>query len=435
MLKRGLALLFKERDFGLLMAVQWAAQAGDGLFQAAVAKAVAFGGQEGFDPESASTVDELLTIVLFLFVPYTLISPFLGVVIDRWDRRRLLFLSNALRAALVLMIALLGVSTTADDPVTGFLARESLPSIYLFLVFMLTLACTRLLLATKAAALPVTLEGRSLVEGNAVSQLGGALFQLGAGGVALLASALLPTGPIVLAGAIVYALAAAIALSIRRAGEQTVRTSLGTEIARVVGSIVAGFREVARTAKAGAAITTYFWLRFLWSFSLVGMSFIARDLVGDDDLRVVVITGGAGAIGAALGFLLAAWLTARFSTTAYLVMAASLVAGGAATVLGSFETMATLALLAFFLGLGFFLAKISLDTMVQEALGDDFRGRAFSLYDIAYNIAWVAAAGIMQVLWTEDVRGELIAAMGVVFILGIVAIGAWFKRAGLLAAS
>lgn len=435
MLKRGLALLFKERDFGLLMAVQWAAQAGDGLFQAAVAKAVAFGGQEGFDPESASTVDELLTIVLFLFVPYTLISPFLGVVIDRWDRRRLLFLSNALRAALVLMIALLGVSTTADDPVTGFLARESLPSIYLFLVFMLTLACTRLLLATKAAALPVTLEGRSLVEGNAVSQLGGALFQLGAGGVALLASALLPAGPIVLAGAIVYALAAAIALSIRRAGEQTVRTSLGTEIARVVGSIVAGFREVARTAKAGAAITTYFWLRFLWSFSLVGMSFIARDLVGDDDLRVVVITGGAGAIGAALGFLLAARLTARFSTTAYLVMAASLVAGGAATVLGSFETMATLALLAFFLGLGFFLAKISLDTMVQEALGDDFRGRAFSLYDIAYNIAWVAAAGIMQVLWTEDVRGELIAAMGVVFILGIVAIGAWFKRAGLLAAS
>ena len=433
MLKRGLALLFKERDFGLLMGVQWAAQAGDGLFQAAVAKAVAFGGQEGFDPESASTVDELLTIVLFLFVPYTLISPFLGVVIDRWDRRRLLFLSNALRAALVLSIALFGVSTTADDPVTGLVAEESLPSIYLFLVFMLTLACTRLLLATKAAALPVTLEGRSLVEGNAVSQLGGALFQLGAGGVAFLASAVLPSGPIVLAGAVVYALAAAIALAIRRAGEREIRTRLSEEIARVIGNIVAGFREVARTAQAGAAITTYFWLRFLWSFTLVGVGFIARDLVADDDLTVLVITGGTGAIGAALGFLLAARLTERFRTTAYLVLAASLVAGGATTVLGSFETLATLAMLAFFLGLGFFLAKISLDTMVQEALGDDFRGRAFSLYDIAYNVAWVVSAGIMQLLWTDDVRGVLIAAMGVVFIVGMVAIGAWFKRAGLLA--
>lgn len=433
MLRRGLALLFKERDFGLLMGVQWAAQAGDGLFQAAVAKAVAFGGQEGFDPESASTVDELLTIVLFLFVPYTLISPFLGVVIDRWDRRRLLFLSNALRAVLVLSIALLGVSTTADDPVTGLVAEESLPSIYLFLVFMLTLACTRLLLATKAAALPVTLEGRSLVEGNAVSQLGGALFQLGAGGVAFLASAVLPSGPIVLAGAVVYAFAAAIALAIRRAGEREIRTRLSEEIARVIGNIVAGLREVARTAQAGAAITTYFWLRFLWSFTLVGVGFVARDLVADDDLTVLVITGGTGAIGAALGFLLAARLTERFRTTAYLVLAASLVAGGATTILGSFETLATLAMLAFFLGLGFFLAKISLDTMVQEALGDDFRGRAFSLYDIAYNVAWVVSAGIMQLLWTDDVRGVLIAVMGVVFIIGMVAIGAWFKRAGLLA--
>ncbi len=418
-----------------MMAVQWAAQAGDGLFQAAVTKAVAFGGQEGFDPESASTVDELLTIVLFLFVPYTLISPFLGVVIDRWDRRRLLFLSNALRAVLVLLIALFGVSTTADDPVTGLIMAESLPSVYLFLVFMVTLACTRLLLATKAAALPVTLEGRSLVEGNAVSQLGGALFQLGAAGIAFVASAVLDSGPIVLAGAIVYGVAAAVALAIRKAEEQTIRSRLVDEIAKVIGNIVAGLREVARTAKAGAAITTYFWLRFLWSFTIVGVGFIARDLVADDDLKVLIVTGGAGAIGAALGFLLAARLTDRFRTTAYLVMAASFVAGAATAILGSFESLATLSLLAFFLGLGFFLAKISLDTMVQEALGDDFRGRAFSLYDIAYNIAWVAAAAIMQVLWTEEIRGTLVAGMGVVFIIGMAAIGMWFKRAGLLAAS
>ncbi len=434
MLKRGLALLFKERDFGLLMAVQWAAQAGDGLFQAAVAKAVAFGGQKGFDPESASTVDELLTIVLFLFVPYTVISPFLGVVIDRWNRRRLLFLSNALRAGLVLMIALFGVSTTADDPVKGLIVAEALPSVYLFVVFMVTLACTRLLLATKAAALPVTLEGHSLVEGNAVSQLGGALFQLGAGGIAFVASAVLPSGPIVLVGAIVYGVAATVALAIHRAEEQTIRSRLVDEIVKVIGNIVAGLREVARTAKAGAAITTYFWLRFLWSFTIVGVGFIARDLVADDDLKVLIVTGGAGAIGAALGFLLAARLTDRFTTTAYLVMAASFVAGAAAALLGSFETLLTLSLLAFFLGLGFFLAKISLDTMVQEALGDDFRGRAFSLYDIAYNIAWVAAAAIMQLLWTEALRGALVAGMGVVFIIGMAAIGTWFKRAGLLAA-
>jgi hypothetical protein len=91
-----------------------------------------------------------------------------------------------------------------------------------------------------------------------------------------------------------------------------------------------------------------------------------------------------------------------------------------------------LAGLTFFLGFGFFLAKISLDTMVQEALGDDFRGRAFSLYDIAYNLAWVLAAAVMKIGWTSDTQGVLIAGMGVVFLVGVAAIGAWFRSAGLL---
>jgi hypothetical protein len=83
--------------------------------------------------------------------------------------------------------------------------------------------------------------------------------------------------------------------------------------------------------------------------------------------------------------------------------------------------------------LGFLLAKISLDTLVQEALGDAFRGRAFSLYDIAYNVAWVLAAAILKVAWSPDSQGLLLAVIGVVFLIGIFAIAAWFRRAGLFA--
>ncbi|HJR44512.1 MAG TPA: MFS transporter [Actinomycetota bacterium] len=432
MIKRGLALIFRRRDFGLLMGVQFLAQAGDGLFQTAVAKAVAFGGQEGFDVESASSVDELITIVLFLFVPYTVISPFLGVVIDRWDRRKLLFVSNVLRAALVGVIALVGVQTTAEEPVTGLLGTEVLPSVLLFLTFMLTLACTRVVLATKAAALPATLDGSSLVEANAVSQLGGALFQLGAAGVAFIASSILPAWPIIVAGAVVYGAAGLMAMVIQRAGEPHPAGRLGEEIARVARSIAAGIREVARTPKAAASISTYFWLRFLWSFTIVGVGFTARELVADKDLQVLILTGGAGAVGAVLGFILAARLHERVKTTARLVLAASAVAGVAVAVLGGLEMKLSIALLTFFLGFGFFLGKISLDTMVQEALGDDFRGRAFSLYDIAYNLAWVLAAVIMKLFYDSDTAGVLVASMGVVFLVGLGLLGAWFKRAGLL---
>ncbi len=435
MIKRGLALIFKQRDFGLLMGVQFLAQAGDGLFQTAVAKAVAFGGQKGFDVESASSVDELITIVLFLFVPYTLISPFLGVVIDRWDRRKLLFTSNVLRAVFVGAIAIVGVQTTAEDPVTGLLGTELLPSVLLFLVFMLTLACTRVVLATKSAALPATLDGSSLVEANAVSQLGGALFQLGAAGVAFVASTFLPSWPIVLAGAVVYGAAAVLAMAIARAGEPQPAARLSEEVARVARSIAEGVREVARTPKAAVSISTYFWLRFLWSFTIVGVAFIARELVADDDLQVLVLTGGAGAVGAVLGFVMAGRLHERVRTTSMLVLSASAVAGLAVAILGGLEMKASIALLTFFLGFGFFLGKISLDTMVQEALGDDFRGRAFSLYDIAYNLAWVVAALIMKLFYDADTRGVLIASVGVVFLVGLALLGSWFKRAGLLARS
>ncbi len=419
MIKRGLNLIFTRRDFGLLMGAQFLAQAGDGIVQTALAKFIVYGGQTGFDLEAARSPDELLRIALYLFVPYTILSPFLGVVIDRWDRRRLLFLANGLRAVVVLVIGLVGAGQVPDAA--------------LFLAFLLTLTSTRIVLATKSAALPATLDGSSLVEANAVSQLGGALFQLGGAGVAFVAASLLPVGPIVIAGALVYAAGAVLALLMKHAGEVRVRSTLGAEMARVVRNIGEGVREVASTPKAGAAISTYFWLRLLWSFSLVGIGFVARELMGDNDLAIVALTGGAGAAGAVLGFMLARRLLDRFRAPANVVLGASLIAGGAVAVLGALELKATIALLAFFLGLGFFLAKISLDTMVQEALGDDFRGRAFSLYDIAYNLAWVIAAGALKLTYSPGALGWLIAGMGVVFLVGVVGIAAWFRRAGLLA--
>jgi len=417
MLKEGASLLVKQRDFSFLMGAQFLAQAGDGLVQGALAKLIVFGGQKGFDVEGARSPDELLRIVLYIFIPYTIISPFLGVVIDRWDRRRLLFVANGLRAVVIALIGLVGTTSVGD--------------LALFLAFLLTLASTRVVLATKSAALPETVDRTALVEANALSQFGGAIFQLGGAGVAIVAATVLDAEPIVLAGALVYGAGAFFALGIRRAGEPRVKSTFMQEVVRVARSILDGMQEVARTPKAAASITTYFWLRLLWSFSIVGIGFVSRDLLANDDLGVLLITGGAGAAGAALGFMMANRLSERVPTTAQLVLGASALAGAAVAVLGALELPLTLGLLTFCLGFGFFLGKISLDTMVQEALGDNFRGRAFSLYDIAYNLAWVVAAAIMKLLW-DGLGPVLISAMGVAFLIGVAAIGMWFRRAGLL---
>ena len=419
MLKRGLALIFKNRDFGLLMAAQFAAQAGDGIVQTALGKFIVFGGQKGFDPEAAQSPDEVLRVALFIFVPYAIISPFLGVVIDKWDRRRLLWVANGLRGIVVAIIGLVGIST--------------FPDFMLFLAFVLTLASTRVVLATKAAALPATLGEDGMMEGNAVSQLGGAMFQIGGAVVAIGASLFLSARWVALIGSLVYIGGAVVALKIRRAMEDDEKLGFWTEVSRVLANIAAGVREVARSPKAASSIMTYFWLRTLWSFTLTGIAFVSLDLLGDAETTRLILTGGGGAAGAVLGFLLAGVLTKRVSTTAMLVIASSSVAGVAVAVLGALEVKAAIVLLTFCLGFGFFLGKISLDTMVQEALGDDFRGRAFSLYDIAYNVAWVVAAGAMK-LWWSSLEGVLIAIGGAVFLVGIAGIALWFRSAGLLAA-
>ena len=215
---------------------------------------------------------------------------------------------------------------------------------------------------------------------------------------------------------LVYAAGAVFALMIRTAGEVRSKLTFGQEVARVVGNIVEGLREVARTPKAGAAITTYFWFRLLWSYAIVSIGFVARDLLGDEEMTILIITGGAGAIGAVLGFVLAPRLVDKVRTTGTLVLGASVVAGTGILVFGAIEMNAALAVMTFLLGFGFFLAKITLDSMVQEALGDDFRGRAFSLYDIAYNLAWVLAAAALKLFYSEDIQGLLIAGMGAVFL-------------------
>jgi hypothetical protein len=38
----------------------------------------------------------------------------------------------------------------------------------------------------------------------------------------------------------------------------------------------------------------------------------------------------------------------------------------------------------------------------------------------------------MKLLWSDDLQGPLIAAIGILFLAGMVGIAAWFKRAGLL---
>lgn len=412
---RDTMVLFRRRDFSFLMGAQWLAQAADGLVGVTLAKHIAFGGQAGFSLEEARTPEEILRIALLTVLPYAFLSPFLGVLIDRWDRRRLLLAATAVRTVVLVVIVAVGIGRLGDPALYGS--------------FLLILAGTRLLLAIKGASLPVVLGERELLHGNSVSQAGSAMFQLGGAGVGLAGAGFVATPLLLSAGAVVYAAATASAFAIRRLGYEERRVPLGAEIRRILGDLVDGLREVGRRPQAALSLTAFLGLRALVSLVVLAVGLASRSFLVLEGSVATLIPAAAGALGAAVGFLSAHTLKDRVPPVRILVSALA-VAGAGQIAFGGVITLTALSATAFVIGLGFFLGKVAVDTLMQEALTDSFRGRGFGLQDSAYNLSWILPAIALWAAWAVvGARGILVTG-GILFLLTAGAIALWARWIG-----
>ncbi len=413
--------VFSNRSFAALMGVQFVAQMADGMVQGSLAKAIAIGNEKGFDVANVPSTRYLLIVVLALYVPYTFVSPFVGVFVDRFERRRLLVVSNLFRAAVVAMaaIALTGLGDRLSDVVP-------------ILAILIALACTRMLLAIKSAGLPAVLQGKDLLQGNGLSQAGGAIFQLFGGGLAFVATGGASAGLVALVGAGLYAVAAIVAKQIDRLEYTKRATAFGEEVRRIVRDIGAGLREVVRRPAAALGLTSFQALRMEF-FGFVALVFAlqARNLLtgakGGD--AAVAVAGATGAVGAAIGMVVAQKFRDHVPPIRLLLSAMGTLGVGV-ILFGGVQSIAGYAAITFVGAFGFFLGKISADTIMQQALPDDFRGRGFSLFDIAYNLGWIVPALILSLIWSENRVRPILIASGVAFLVVTALIWAWSGRIG-----
>ena len=291
--------LFSNRNFGALMGAVFLAVLGDGIVQGALAKTIAFGGEKGFSLDEARSPQHILALVLLTYLPYMVISPFMGVVIDRFDRRKLLMLANGFRAAVIVLIGL---------------AATSLPDWALIAALILTLASTRLVLAIKSAGMPSVLGGRNLMQGNSISQAGQAVFQLMGAGLALVATKATSASVVIMAGAVVYAVGAGFASRTRNLTEGSPhKVRFAEEAKRILHDIAEGVRQIAKRPAAALGVTSFLTLRTLISFASLVFALQARDILGggDSSNTAVIIAGLAAAAGAGLGFVAAQVLKDR----------------------------------------------------------------------------------------------------------------------------
>jgi hypothetical protein len=405
--------LFRQRPFAFLMGAQWLNQAAQGMVVAAMAKTITFGGQRGFDAEAARTPDEAFRIVLFTFLPYLLLSPLLGVFIDRYDRRRLLVAANLV--PVLVLAAIVGVGFGAAGDVA------------LYVSLLIVLASTRLVLAIKGAGLPAAAGEENLIPGNAVSQAGSAIFQLAGAGAALVAAAVLDARIIVAAGVVVYGLATAAAMGARRLGYAREFVPILRELGRVLRDLGQGIGEVARRPRAGLALVSFLAIRSLATMTVLTISFSATGFIDQKGLIGTAVPAAAGALGAVVGFAAAGYLRRRVAPPAMVVL--GLVAGGAGVAaFGGDITLTGLAAVAFAVGFGFFVGKIAVDTMMQESLADQFRGRGFSLQDVVYNLSWVLPSLLLVILFEEGRVRALLVATGLTFAVVGLLLGLWARR-------
>jgi MFS family permease len=419
---------FSNRDFATLMGVQFLTQAGQGVVQGAIGKSIAFGGQKGFDVQNVPSADYLLQVILLLYVPYTLLSPFIGVLIDRFDRRRVVWWSNIITATVVAVVAVVALLPLGSGTTEGDIGATAA----LILGLLAAQAVIRVTLAVKSAAIPDVLSGRDLLQGNALSQAGGALFQIVGISFALGAGGFLPAWLVVLGGAVVLAIGAFVATRLRHVEARPHVATFADEARRVIRTIAEGIREVASRPAAAVGLLGFQMLRYqFWGFGLFVFALYAKNLVegGSDSQVPTLISGGVGLIGGVLGLFLAQAWKDRIPPVRLLLVSMALL-GAATLIFGGLVSVAGFAVMLFAGFFAFFVGKISADTIVQQAMPDDFRGRAFALFDIAYNLGFIVPALILSIVWVENDPGRtrlILIASGAVFLILTAVIAAWAR--------
>lgn len=425
----GMFAVFSNRDYSLLVGMQFLAQAGQGVVQGAIAKSLAFGGQKGFDVQNLPSARYLLVVVLALYGPYTLISPFIGVFIDRFPRRRVVWWGDVVTAVLVTVVALAVMLPLGAETTEG----KNLETAALIFGLLAVQACVRIVLAVRSAAIPDVLVGKDLLQGNGLSQAGGALAQIFGIVFGTAVAALVAPWIAVVLGAAVLVVGGFVAMQMRHAEAHAHETTFGQEAAAVLRNIRSGVKEVIGRAPAALGLSSFQMLRYqFWGFGLFVFGLYAKNLVEGDsaDTLSLILSGVGGLAGGAIGMIVAQKYKDRVPPVRLLLMAmamlgVSTLAGGALVSTAGFAIMLFIGFFAFFVG------KISADTIMQQAMPDDFRGRAFALFDIAYNLGYIVPALILFFVWVENSQSAtrlILLVSGVLFLALTAAVAAWAGR-------
>ena len=408
--------------FRKLFTVRLVSQCGDGMFQIGLATLFFF------SPQNLATAGAVAAAFAVLLLPFTVVGPFAGPLLDRWRRRQVLLFGNALRVVLALVLAVL-MATVGVRPAV-------------YVLTLLTLGVNRFLLSALSAGLPRVVPREQLLMANTLTPTLGAVSAVVGAVLGFVIGAALPEGPVkdgvVLASAaLLYGAASGLAL---RLGRDELGPERGAQAPRVrddlratVADMVDGARYLLARRTPGMALGVMSVHRFLYGANFIALILISRNLLANPrdataGLTTFAVLAGISFAGNGLAIVLTPLAHERMTPSAWIVVCLG-IGAVSQVVLAASPRYGLVATAAVLMGLAVQGAKIAVDTIVQRDTDDSYRGRAFSLYDVLYNAAFVGAAALAALAlpdtgWSRPV----FAALAVVYVLIAVAYRAGVAR-------
>ena len=399
-------------EFWRLLELRAASQFGDGLFQAGLAGALLF------NPDRAAGPWAIVAAFAVLFLPYSVLGPFAGALLDRWDRRLVFVGANLGRLVLMLGIAALLAAGASDLPILfGALIANGF---------------TRFVSSGLSAALPDVVPRDLVVTMNSVATATGiGAASLGAGFM-LVPRSLFgagDTGAAAIIFLVVIPVSVALLLSVRFPphvlGPHASRRAIHGSVAYAVATgWLHGARTVLAVPTVGGTLAGLAAHRMVFGIN----SLLVLVMVRHSDSRNVAAAGRATdlscASAAGVGLFLATAITpaavgrwGRYRTANGALLLAAIIQLGASGL-----QLPMMVLCGFLLGAAGQVVKLCADTAIQIDVDDALRGHVFAVQDALFWISFILALTAAAAVIPSDGRSPgLVVAGSVVYLVGLAA--------------
>ena len=389
--------LLRDVKLFRLLRVRWTGQLTDGIFQSALASFVLF------SPErQASAVNAAVAFTVVL-LPYSIVGPFVGTILDRFSRQRAIFYANLTRAITLVVIA--------------FLIFNNYTGVEITVVVLVAFGVNRLILAGLSAGIPLMTNPKSLISANAIAVTGGSVWVVLGGGIGLGIRRLLDTyASADHADAIIILVAACGFLAAALLAGRLHKDEIGPlPHEKVRGSFTQGLREMRDGFKfleehadaARGIAATAIHRGGLTAFTLTAL-LLERNTFNDPadseaGLAGLSFTLSIAAVGFIVGAIAAPYGVRKVGRHRWMRLSIA-AASASALLLVIDRTPTLLAATAFFTALCGQSVKVTNDALVQSKIDDVFRGRVFAVYDVLVNGAIVTGALIAA--WVLPISGD-----------------------------